>query len=140
MSDFSGLELSVDKPFRLVLTHPISRQPLRDAEGKEAYIDHYSDDCEIARKHQRAVTRRRLNQRGRVKLTPEEIEAEAVELLAALTAGWHLVDLKGNRIDIPFSQEKAKALYANPAVSWLREQLDESASDRANFSQGSSTS
>jgi hypothetical protein len=139
MNRFSGLELEVDAPFRLILVHPVTRQPMRDAEGKTAYIDHYSADSEIARKHQRAVQRRRLAMRGRMKITPEELEAEATEILAALTAGWYLVDLKGNMIDLPFSQDNARELYGNPAVGWLREQLDESTADRANFSLGSST-
>ena len=139
MSKFSGLELEVDAPFRMTLVHPFTRQPMRDQEGNPAYIDHYSSDSEIARKHQRAVQRRRLNMRGRMKITPEELEAEAIEILAALTAGWHLVDLKGNLIDLPFSQDNARELYSNPAVGWLREQIDESTADRANFSQGSSS-
>ena len=121
----------------MVVVSPLTRQPLRDAKGNEAYIEHYSSDSEIACKHQRAVQRRRLAMRGRAKITPEELEAEAVDILAALTTGWHLVDLKGNVIDLPFSQENARELYSNPAVSWLREQLDESTADRANFSQGS---
>jgi hypothetical protein len=139
MSKFSGLELEVEKTFRLILVNPITRQPIRDSEGNEAYIDHYSSDSEIARKHQRAIQRRRLAMRGRTKITPEELEAEAVDILAALSTGWNLVDLKGGKIDIPFSQEAARELYTNPAVGWLREQLDESTADRANFSQGSST-
>jgi hypothetical protein len=139
MNDFSGLELEVETPFRLVLVHPIARQPMRDEQGNPAYIDHYSSDSEIARKHQRNIQRRRLAMRGRMKITPEELEAEAVDILAALTVDWHLVDLKGRVIDLEFSQEHARRLYANPAVSWLREQLDESTSDRANFSKGSST-
>ncbi len=137
MSKFSGLELGVDEPHRLVLVNPVTRQPMRDAKGNEAYIDHYSSDSEIARKHQRAIQRRRLAMRGRAKITPEELEAESSDILAALTAGWYLVDLKGNVIDMPFSQENARELYSNPAVGWLREQLDESTADRANFSQGS---
>ncbi len=137
MSNFSGLELGVDEPYRLVLVHPVTRQPMRDSEGNEAYIEHYSSDSEIAKKYQRSVQRRRLAMRGRAKITPEELEAEGVELLAALTAGWYLVDLKGNKIDLPFSQEGARELYNNPAVGWLRDQLDESTADRANFSQGS---
>jgi hypothetical protein len=136
---FSGLELEVEAPFRLVLLHPVTRQPLRDSEGREAYIDHYSADSEIARKHQRAVQRRRLAMRGRLKITPEELEAEATEVLAALTVGWHLVGLKGDPIDTPFTPENARELYSDPRVAWLREQLDESAADRANFSKGSST-
>jgi len=139
MNKFSGLELEVEQPFRLILLHPITRQPLRNGDGREAYIDHYSADSEIARKHQRAVQRRRLAMRGRLKITPEELEAEATEVLAALTVGWHLVGLKGDPIDTPFTTENARELYSDPRVAWLREQLDESAADRANFSKGSST-
>jgi hypothetical protein len=140
MSKFAGLELEVETPFRLILVHPVTRQPMRNGDGEPAYIDHYSSDSEIARKHQRTIQRRRLAMRGRMKITPEEIEAEAVDILAALTVGWHLVDLKGNVIDLPFSQDNARELYSNPAVSWLREQIDESTADRSNFSQGSSSS
>lgn len=139
MNKFSGLELEVETPFRLILVHPVTRQPMRDEDGNQAYIDHYSSDSEIARKHQRAIQRRRLAMRGRMKITPEEIEGEAIDVLAALTVGWHLVDLKGNMIDLPFSQDNARELYGNPAVSWLREQLDESTADRSNFSQASSS-
>jgi hypothetical protein len=140
MSKFAGLQLEVETPFRLVLIHPVTRQVLRDKDGNNAYIDHYSADSEIARKHQRAIQRRRLAMRGRMKITPEEIEAEAVDILAALTVGWHLVDLKGEVIDLKFTQEDARVLYSDPSISWLREQIDESTADRANFSQGSSSS
>src|SRR4029077_2269899 len=125
MSNFSGLELGVDEPFRLVLVHPVTRQPMRDSEGNEAYIEHYSSDSEIAKKYQRSVQRRRLAMRGRAKITPEELEAEGVELLAVLTAGWHLVDLKGNVIDVPFTVDNARELYAEPALAWLKDQFDE---------------
>ena len=139
MSKFSGLELEVETPYRLILVNPVTRQTMRDPEGNPAYIDHYSADSEIARKHQRTIQRRRLAMRGRMKITPEEIEGESIDILAALTVGWHLVDLKGNLIDLPFNQENARELYSNPAVSWLREQIDESTADRANFSQASSS-
>jgi hypothetical protein len=139
MNDFSGLELEVEMPFRLVLVHPITRQPMRDEQGNPAYIDHYSSDSEIARRHQRNIQRRRLAMRGRMKITPEELEAEAVDILAALTVDWYLVDLKGQVINTKCTPENARKLYASPAVSWLREQLDESTADRANFSKGSST-
>jgi hypothetical protein len=140
MNKFSGLSLEVETPYRLILVHPVTRQPICDTAGNPAYIDHYSADSEIARKHQRSVQRRRLAMRGRMKITPEELESEAVEILAALTVGWHLVDFKGEVIDTPFTSENARELYSDPTVAWLREQIDESTADRANFSKGSSTS
>ena len=67
-----------------------------------------------------------------MRITPEELEAESTELLAALTAGWHLVTLDGHPLDVPFSIENARELYAAPALAWLREQVDEFAADRGN--------
>lgn len=140
MSKFSALAMEVDKPSRMVIVHPVSRQPLRDKDGKEAHIDLFSADSEIARKQQRAVSRKRLAMRGRGKLTPEELEAEGVELLAALTTAWHLLDFNGGKIDVPFSQENARELYAESALSWIREQVDEFVADRGNFSKALSSS
>lgn len=139
MSKFSSMSLPTEKPERMTILHPTTRQPLRTKDGAEAYIDIYSADSEIKRKHDRAVTQRRLSVRGRMKLTVAELEAEGLELLALLTAGWRLVSLAGELIDVPLTVENARELYADAGMSWLREQVDEFASDRANFSKASST-
>ena len=138
MSKFSALSLDVEKPARMIVVHPVSRQPLRSVDGKiEAFIDIFSADSEAARKHQRNVSRRRLAMRGRGRVTPEEMEADSVELLAAVTAGWSLLSLDGSPIDVSFSLEAARELYADPSVAWLRDQVDEFASERGNFSKAS---
>lgn len=136
MGKFDALALPVEKAGRMTIVHPVSRQPLRTEAG-DAYIDLFSAESEVARKHQRAVQRRRIAMRGRGKITPEEIEAEAVELLSALTAGWSLAALDGSAIDVPFTQDNARELYADNGLSWLREQADEFVSDRGNFSKAS---
>jgi hypothetical protein len=138
MSKFAALALDTEKPGRMLVVHPVSRQPLRDGEGKEAYIDLYSGDSEQARRHYRAVTRRRLALK-RAKVSPEEIEAEAVELLCALTAGWYLLDLEGKPLEVEFTADNARELYGLAAVAWLRDQVDEYIADRGNFSKASST-
>jgi len=140
MSDFAGLELAVDKPQRLIVLHPQNRQPIRDRDGNEAFIELHSADSPIARRHQREIQRRRLNMRGRGKITPEELEAEATDLLVALTVSWRLIAPDGSPIDLPFSPENARKLYEAPSVAWLREQVDEFAADRGNFMPPSSTS
>lgn len=132
---FAALALEVEAPSRMTIVHPVTRQPLRvEDTGNEAWIDLYSDDSEVARKHQRAITRKRLAMKGRGKLTPEELEAEQVELLVSLTAGWNLIGLDGQPIDIPFSPENARELYQSNALAWIREQVDAHAGDRGNFS------
>ena len=138
-SKFAGLEIAVEKPQRMILVHPMTRQPLRDEKG-DAYIELFSGDSKVARDHNRAIQRRRLAQRGRGRITPEELEAEATELLAALTAGWHLVTLDGQPLDVPFNTQTARELYAAPSLAWIREQVDEFAADRGNFATASSPS
>jgi len=131
---FAGMEMSVDRPERLPLLHPTTRQTLRDADGKEAFLELYSQDSKIARDHTLAIQRRRLRAaRGRLRIEPEEIEADTVDLLAALTAGWHLVGLNGTVLDVPFSTENARELYSAPQLAWVREQADEFINDRGNF-------
>lgn len=132
-SKFAGLGIEVDKPQRMPLVHPNTRQPLRTKDGEEAFIEIYSADSEAARKHNRSIQRRRLNMRGRGRITPEELEAEGVELLAALTTGWRLVTLEGVELNVPYSQENARELYGASSLAWIREQVDEFAADRGNF-------
>lgn len=133
----SLLSLNVEKPQRMPLLHYQTRQPLRGPNDEEAYVDMYSSDSDIARRHNREMQRRRLNMRGRGKLTPEELEAEATDLLVALTADWLLVSLDGNVLDLPFSAQNARTVYDK--VAWIREQVDEFAADRGNFTPSSSS-
>lgn len=137
---FAGLEIEVAKPQRMPLLHPNTRQPLRSKDGEEGFIEIYSADSEAARRHNRTIQRRRLAMRGRGRITPEELEAEATELLASLTTGWRLVSLSGDEITVPFTIDAARELYAAPSLAWIREQVDEFAADRANFPQSLSKS
>ena len=133
MSKFAGLALAVEKPERMVLRDPVSRKPLKDKDGNPACIDLYSNDSEVARKYDNAALQRRLNSRGGPKLSADELMGEATERLAHLTAGWNLVDLQGNPLDVKFSTDAAGDLYSESAISWLREQAEEFVADRANF-------
>jgi hypothetical protein len=136
----STLEASlvIDKPRRMPLLNFQTQQPIRDAEGNEGWVDVYSGDSQIRRRHEREVTRRRYNMRGRGKLTPEETEAEATDLLVALTADWYLLTPNGVPLDLPFTPENARRLYDAPVARWIREQVDEFSADRGNFMPGSS--
>jgi hypothetical protein len=140
-SKFAGLALEVEKPSRMTIMHPLTNAPLRDKDGQEAWIELYSSDSDPARKHQRSAQRRRLasaGRRGRVKVTPEEMEADGIDMLVAITAGWNLLDLSGKPLKVEFNQDNARELYAEPGMSWLVEQIDTFASERENFSKASS--
>lgn len=140
MSKFAAIGLAVDKSSRMTIIDPFKRQPIRDKDGNEAYIDLLSKDSRVAKKHEAAAVQRRLNMRGRMKLTQQELEAERLDLIAALTTGWYLLDFDGNQMNVPFSEQSARELYADPGMAWLYEQADEHASDRGNYSKSSSAS
>ena len=138
MSKFAKLALPVEKPARMFIVHPITRQKLVDEKGNPAYIDLFSTDSSEARRHDREAYRRRSNIPQGIKLTAEEIEAETASTLAALTVGWHLVGQDGVAVDVPLSPENARELYSEPGLSWLREQVDFFVRGRANFTNASS--
>lgn len=140
MSKFSSMALETETPERMVIQHPKTGQPLRDAEGGEAWIDLLSSDSEVARVFDRKITNMRLKRKTRTPLTAEELEAEGNERLAVLTKGWRLLSLSGAPLDpeVPCSAANAAELYADPSMAWLREQVMDFVTSRANFSPSSS--
>lgn len=136
---FTGMGLAVERPARIELLHPVTGLPLVNAEKQPAYVDVYHADSEVARRHERAAAQRRLDQGGAA-LTAVGAEGAMLDYLVALTAGWRLLDLNGNPLDVEFSPEAARELYASPATAWVREQVDRGAARRANFAPASSRS
>jgi hypothetical protein len=133
-----ALSLAVDKPQRMILLHYQTRQPLRDPAGNEGWVDVYSGDSQIARRHDREVLRRIYKMRGRATITPEETEANETDLLVSLTADWKLLSLDGTPLEVPFSPENARRIYGAPAARWIRDQVFEFQADRGNFTPVSS--
>ena len=140
MSKFASLAIAVDAAARMIIKHPYSGLPIRDADGNEAWIELHSSDSEPARKAQRAITNGRLAMRNRNAVDAQRLETEGTELLADLTVGWNLLSLDGEKIDVPFSRGNAVELYADRHMAWIREQVDAFVGDRENFSKASSTS
>lgn len=140
MSKFGKMGVPVAKAERMFITHPITLEPLVDRDGKPAYVDVYSNDSERARAYNRKSAQRRLDMRGRAVVTAVMIETEQFGLLAELTAGWYLVDLAGDPVDLAFSTLAARELYSDPEMTWLKDQVDTFAGSRANFLKPSVTS
>lgn len=137
---FSGLEIETEAPSRMALKHPHTRQPLVDENKVEGFICVYSTDSEIARRFRRNIKTKRLQTRNRNSITGEKLEAEDIELLAALTHSWHLVSLDGRHIDVECNEANARQLYGNPRMAWLTEDVDAFAADRELFARASSSS
>jgi hypothetical protein len=148
MSKFAGLGVAVDRPARMTILHPATGQPLvaLGPDGKPAmvpgpdgtlvpdvaWIDLISADSDAARAHERVAQNKRLRSRAR-RLTAEDLEAEGVDLLAALTRAWRLVTLDGRPIEVPCSVDNARELYSAPELGFVRRQVNEFAADLGNF-------
>lgn len=134
-SSLDALAADVNEAARVSLINPRTYQPLVDENGVQAYIDVLSRDSDVAR----AVTRKALDRRlkgRRPKITAEDVEAETVALLVAVTTDWHLVDPNGRRVDAECNDANKKALYSNPKFAWLRVQVEEVMGDEAAFLKG----
>lgn len=133
---FAALELQVDTANRMVILHPGTRMPLKDASGIEAYVDVLSGDSDVAEKFRKEIRAARLRTRNPSKF---DADKENRELLGMLTTGWYLLDFNGTPIDLEHSRASAIELFANHKMAWLTDQVDEFAGDRANFFKASST-
>lgn len=133
--NLDALALDVSQTADVHLLHPTTRQPIRDAEGNPAYVRVVSLDSPEVQAVQKAAINKRLNTRGRGKMTADELEAERAETLVAATKGWYLLTLDGQPINVPYSPAVARNLYVDNRFSWIREQVNEAVEDRATFFQ-----
>lgn len=128
-----ALALDVAHAVPVILLNPKTRQPLRDADSKEAFISIVSVDSPEVQRVQKATLNKRLKMRGRMTMTADELDAERAETLIAATKEWHLVDMEGNALNVPFTEANARLLYTDTRFTWIREQVSEALDDRATF-------
>lgn len=86
------------------------------------------------REHERKISNRRLKQslrRGgpRQVVTKEELDAEAIDLLATCTLAWENIVENGEPLEC--TAENARRVYTE--YPWIREQVDAFVGDRSNF-------
>lgn len=116
----------------LTLCHPISGEKLQDKDGKPVTITLLGSDSDEYQKQDRANNKARLAKAQRSRRfipTPEELEADNVALLAAVTTGWSGIVVNGEAPECNTTQ--AAKLYKEQL--WVREQVNEFVSDRSNF-------
>ncbi len=140
------MDLSTLEPIKDAATyqirHPVTNEPLvatpssKDGKGEPVTIDLLSADSDAFKSRQFAALNKRLRTGKKPKLNAEDIDEEALDLIAACITGWRNIELDGK--PYPFSADNAKALLRR--LPWLREQLDEAIADRANFIRTSRTS
>lgn len=101
----------------------------------------------VVRRQQERNLEMAKKQRGRLQLTAEMQEADALEILVTCTTGWErdVADDQGKVTGVDstiesnegefleFTPENVRRIYADPGYAWLREQIDREIGDRRNF-------
>ena len=111
----------------VVLRHPTT------GEDTDIIIRVLGRDSDTFRKIETQQQRKRLDKMAKTKkmssVSLEEVDEDAITLLAACTVGWTNVALNGE--ELPFSVNNAAMIYKR--FMWIREQVDMAIGDRANF-------
>ena len=109
----------------MVVTHPVTFEPLKDDEGNTAVIRLVGMDSALYRKAVNAITNRRTKGNRPVKLNAERFEQDSLELICKCTLSWTNLIIGGV---VPKTPEE---LYEGR--KWLKEQADAFIHDRANY-------
>jgi hypothetical protein len=116
----------------LQVRHPTTGAVLANGDGRAVEIKLAGTDSERARKAERSALNRRLKmggRRGAGTLTAEELDNDALEMLAVCTLAWSGFVMDGQEVEC--TPENAKRLYRQ--MPWLREQAQAHAEERSNF-------
>lgn len=137
---FGGLSANISDAFKMPIISPVTDAPLKDKDGKEAFIELLSADSDIGRRIDRerttALTKRQL--RGKIAGAADNAIEQNYATIASLTRGWYLLDLAGNPIDVAFSEQNALELYSSPETAWIYRQAFVAVNEVANFIKSSS--
>jgi hypothetical protein len=133
--NLSSLDTSIAAESGAVMTvvNPVSGAVLVAEDKKPVTITLAGEDSERFKRADRANRNRRLaRQQGARggKISAEEMEADNLELLVAVTIDWSGLAIDGNE-ELSFSADNARVLYTK--LPWLREQAQAFVLDRSNF-------
>lgn len=132
MADLANLieaEYCPDDVFDVELVGPDGAQLFNDDETPMT-IGILGADSDVAVKADNATSNRRLAQGSRLKITAESLRSDRAAFLAKITTRWNIT-MGGEKP--PFSPEAARALYANPKLSFIKDKVEAAHEDRANF-------
>lgn len=129
---FEKISLSVDVPKKMVLKHPATGLALVDKDGNEAYLELLSSNSAKGKAFETAMLNARFENRE-VKLTAEQLEAQRVDQLVALTTGWYLVGFDGEPMGVAFTPDNVKKFYTTPGCAGWKEKATAFVEQDKNF-------
>jgi hypothetical protein len=126
--DLSTLDMAkfADEGSILEVLHPATLD-VQYYEGEPVSIKLLGQDSNAFRQFVQRRARNAMNKRQ--KLDIDKLSSDAAELYATLTIGWHGITEGNQPVECTF--DNAKRIYEKHG--WLRQQIDEFVSDRANF-------
>lgn len=123
---------SADSGREMHLSGP-NGERLQTKEGDPITITLLGADSKPFQRLQHKQTTNRLNKRvsrgGRIKITGEELEEDAMDILVACTKSWKNIVYEGQELEC--NAINIRMLYER--LPWIREQVDEFINDRSNF-------
>lgn len=124
---------SSETPATLHLRHPATSEPIVGDDSKPWTIDLLGSDSAPYKGLEHVQQARRIQKgfrQGRSALpTPQEVQADAIDLLVKVTVGWSGLILNGE--PLAFTEANIRLLYTT--YDWVREQASAFVSDRANY-------
>lgn len=132
---------AADRGIVAKILHPTTSAPL----GLEITVLG-SDSREFKRLQREQQNRRLKNQaknRGKLKMTAEELEEESLSTICALVISWRQKNDDGtwkdtltiNDQEMACNDDNKRRLFSDLGFNWLREQVDEEIGDRDSFLQ-----
>lgn len=123
--------LAAKETFTMDVLHPVTGEPMLNSANEPMTVTILGPGTKAAakvnaRRSERMI--KRIREKGKTKLTPEEQQAEAVADLSEVTVSINGFDYEGGT-DAP----AIKAMYADTTMGWLTEQVAKASGDWANF-------
>lgn len=129
--------LSADETFDVEIMDPRTGEPLIGDDNKPCTVTVYGPGTKpFAAARSRASNRsiKRLRSKGKMETTPEEDAAATASFLTEITKRFNNFGYKG----LDDGPEAYRALYLDPKLGFITDQVNAGAGDWANFTQGSS--
>jgi hypothetical protein len=128
---FSLDSLALKDTTELQLRHPVTEELLwADKEQtKPVAISLYGTSSKQYRNAITAMQNRQLR-RGKQKVSAETLREESISLLVSCSDAGINMDYNGAALD---NEDAFRALYSDPKLSWVKDQVDAALGDPANF-------
>ncbi len=131
LSKFNTKDLS-DKGAVMVVEDPTTGKDLLTDDDEPVTITLLGKDSKVYRELSHKRTNQQLEQAVRskkAKVSAEEMEGDALDILAACTTGWSHIEDEGESLEC--SRINARKMYEK--YPWLKEQADSFILDRSNY-------